>query len=160
MLRTMSVTHAVLEMSGCGASVRRGQCAGVLAVFGDSEGEALLLLVDLGVVGRNDGMSLTNGMDQYLRAAHAYLVAPAGRALDNIRIVQIDTMGAFDFYMRVDELTARGFYPIMPLNDVGSTPPRSRAAFLQWTGGVGRAVLGAAEHWLSRTTSFTSLAGS
>lgn len=119
---------------------------GVVAVAAIHESAALarLLLADMGLWGRNDGTSVTNACEQYMRAAHKQLISRFGIPLADTLVVELDSAGHFDLVVDAGDGQGYRHSPLFALDR--RLPARSRAAFLSWApGGSGRALLDKAE---------------
>jgi hypothetical protein len=114
---------------------------GVLAVAAihESAGLARLLLVDMGLWDRNDGASVTNAVDVLGREAHRRLISGFGFRLDDLYVVEQDASGAFDLVEGLGRNSRASHRPLRPLDK--SLEPRTAAAFLSWTGEMGREML-------------------
>lgn len=118
---------------------------GILAVAGVLEHANLarLLLADMERFGRNRGASVTNAIDRVVPAAHRLLIGGFGIALADTLVVECDGSGAFDLVCDMKDGLGMRHQPLFCMNRTGEA--RSRAAFLSWAGGMGRAMLDRAE---------------
>ena len=115
---------------------------GVVAVaaINESAGLARLLLVDMRE--RNSGASVTNAVEPLAREAHRLLVARFGIQLSETQITELDSAGNFDWVVPSEggALLHQALQP--PSRRLA---PRSREAYLAWSGDVGRAMLSRAD---------------
>lgn len=117
---------------------------GVLAVAAIHESASLarLLLADMGRFKRNDGASVTNGIDVFITEAHTRLIAGFKIALQDTQVVELDASGYFDLVVDLGEGCGRRHQPLFATGGVAS---RSREAFAAWGGHVAREMLRRAE---------------
>ena len=114
---------------------------GVLAVAAVKEtaGLARLLLVDMGLWGRNSGASVTNAACTLVGEAHRRLISGFGIALADTMCVELDRSGHFDLLADLRDGAGLRHSPVTA--GERSLRPRSRDAFLWWAGDMGRQML-------------------
>jgi len=112
----------------------------VAAIHGSAQA-ATLLLADMWLWNRRDPgtLGLTAAIDDYVKVAYQRLIAPKGISMDQVRIVEWDSCGNFDFFGSAVVGGYLTHVPVFGLSRVSQ--PRSREAFLSWTGAVGAGLL-------------------
>ncbi|MBW8832406.1 MAG: hypothetical protein JF606_24000 [Burkholderiales bacterium] len=129
---------------GSGLELHQDGVLALAAIHG-SGAIATLLLADMSLWnGREPGtLSLTAAIDEYVKAAYQRLIAPRGVPMDRVRIVEWDACGNFDFFATT---TVGGYLTHVPVFGLSRVSmPRSREAFISWTGATGAALLASAE---------------
>ncbi|MBW8833259.1 MAG: hypothetical protein JF606_28545 [Burkholderiales bacterium] len=129
--------------SGSGLELHENGVLALAAIQGSDA--ATLLLADMSLWSSRDPgtLSLTAAIDEYVKAAYQRLIAPRGVPMDRVRIVEWDACGNFDFFATT---TVGGYFTHVPVFGLSRmSMPRSREAFLSWTGATGAALLSSAE---------------
>lgn len=125
---------------------------GVLAVAAVHEATSLarLLLADMSPWGRGRGASVTKAIEMLAPAAHRYLIAGFGIALQDTLIVERDSSGHFDLVCARSD--GQGYRHAPLFGRDRRIAPRTREAFLSWAGPPGEDMLAKVQavaegHW-------------
>lgn len=122
----------------------------VAAIHGSGQA-ATLLLADMWLWSRRDPgtLGLSAAIDDYVKVAYQRLIAPKGISMDQVRIVEWGSCGNFDFF---GSTVVGGYLTHVPVFGLSrGNQPRSREAFLSWTGAVGAALLARVERAMGRS---------
>lgn len=123
---------------GAEAETRRDGVVAVAAIY-EHAALARLLLVDMGLWGRNEGATVTSAFEKFMVAGHRQLISRFGIPLDDTLVVARDSAGHFDWIAEGGDGLG---YRCSPMLAMGRpVPARSREAFLSWAGIGGETLL-------------------
>ena len=111
----------------------------VVSCLNERSGTASLLCIDMALWGPHGGAEVQRVVGQVVHMAFRQMLQPDGVSLDAVRIVTLDAQGNFDFYQRVE---VDGDWNLLPIPSLSrATKPRSKEAFLAWSGEMGQQML-------------------